>query len=462
MKEGKLEQWSADDGFLITDKRVVFGSLWLGTEQIVRLLLGMAVTVALARSFGVELFGLWSAALGYLAILNALSSGGVREVLVNRLALAGDENVLLSASATLLAIFGCSSFGLVIALYWSVGGSNAGQLALLTLLLSMSILFKPFEVFEYWFESQAIQKPLVISRMLSLAIYVVGVAILIFFDANITSIACLFVFERACKAFFLSAAFVHAYPDQLSFKFKPSILAHLIGQTWPLAISALAVVGYLKVDVLMLQSLSGSEVAGFYAAATRLSEAVYVFPAILMQVLAPQLAQLHKINPRRFQLRLQLAYDVVIVGGLLVAVLFTTFNTLLIDQIFGAGFSASANILAIHAWSAVFMFMGFVNSRWHVIAGMQTFTLTRTVFGLLLNVCLNLILIPSFGASGAACATVVSYAFTAMGLDIVNPCLRPILLMKLNSFLVPFALARLLRPLRAALYLRLNERRSRG
>jgi PST family polysaccharide transporter len=70
-------------------------------------------------------------------------------------------------------------------------------------------------------------------------------------------------------------------------------------------------------------------------------------------------------------------------------------------------------------------------------------SLQRTVLGAIANVVLNIWLIPTYGAVGAAIATVISYAIAAFFADFLQKETRKIFLMKLRSINVPSALARL-------------------
>ena len=59
-------------------------------------------------------------------------------------------------------------------------------------------------------------------------------------------------------------------------------------------------------------------------------------------------------------------------------------------------------VLQVHIWSTIAVFLGIASGQWLVAEGLQFISLIRTALGLLVNLMLNLVLIPNYGALGAA------------------------------------------------------------
>jgi PST family polysaccharide transporter len=74
-------------------------------------------------------------------------------------------------------------------------------------------------------------------------------------------------------------------------------------------------------------------------------------------------------------------------------------------------------ILSIHIWASIFVFMGLVQSPWNIAEGLTKLYLKRTIVGAIINVVLNLLLIPIYSGIGAAIATVISYGFSSFVLN---------------------------------------------
>lgn len=188
----------------------------------------------------------------------------------------------------------------------------------------------------------------------------------------------------------------------------------LLRESWPLLIASFAVMIYQRVDMLMLGVLAGDAETGIYAAAVRLSEAWYVLPTTAMAALRPQLTRL--LNEGRHADYLKLTS--MLLRGLIalsyIAILIVTITApWIIRVLFGGAFDASASVLRIHILAGPFIFLTVGSSQWFIDKGLTRKVLLRASVGALLNVTLNLVLIPAQGADGAAIATLVSYAVSA-------------------------------------------------
>jgi len=88
--------------------------------------------------------------------------------------------------------------------------------------------------------------------------------------------------------------------------------------------------------------------------------------------------------------------------------------------LFGERYAAASPILAIHIWATLFYFLGIAQGPWNVTEGLMNLSLKRTLITAVVNIILNLILIPVYSGIGAAISTVAAYlcgAFLANGLN---------------------------------------------
>src|SRR5690606_40380889 len=76
--------------------------------------------------------------------------------------------------------------------------------------------------------------------------------------------------------------------------------------------------------------------------------------------------------------------------------------------LYGSEFKEAASILSLSVWAGTFAMLGSARSIWLLNEGLQKYTIAYTAVGLLINVTLNVILIPKIGAYGAAIGTLVA------------------------------------------------------
>jgi PST family polysaccharide transporter len=86
-------------------------------------------------------------------------------------------------------------------------------------------------------------------------------------------------------------------------------------------------------------------------------------------------------------------------------------------------------------WSAIFVFLNNTIWIWYLAEGYQKIANIRIIFGLILNVLLNYLLIPHYGAIGSAWATFISRLFVAYIGQMFSPKTRIIFNMVTKSLL---------------------------
>ncbi len=85
----------------------------------------------------------------------------------------------------------------------------------------------------------------------------------------------------------------------------------------------------------------------------------------------------------------------------------------LVTFLFGPKFALSGPILSWYAWSGLFVGMAMAKAAWLKAMNYTKIQFISTLAGAMINIGLNLLLIPRYGAMGAVWATLVSYAVEA-------------------------------------------------
>jgi O-antigen/teichoic acid export membrane protein len=192
-----------------------------------------------------------------------------------------------------------------------------------------------------------------------------------------------------------------------------STLAHkLLTYSWPLIISGIMVALYMKIDQLMLQNMVGVKEAGAYATVAQLSEAWNFVPAIIVSSLFPAILNARRDDSIRYKKRIQHLYDLMVYLSVPAAIVIT-FASPLIYKLYKPEYAYAAPVLSVHIWSGVFVFLGAASGQYLIAENLNKLTFLRTGFGAIVNIVLNLILIPKMGMMGAAIATLIAYASAA-------------------------------------------------
>jgi O-antigen/teichoic acid export membrane protein len=92
----------------------------------------------------------------------------------------------------------------------------------------------------------------------------------------------------------------------------------------------------------------------------------------------------------------------------------TVFSTQLVNLVFGEAYASSVSLLKGHVWANVFMIWFYAQNVLEVELGLGKQLLIKSLIAVILNIALNFLLIPIYGAFGAVLSTIVGYAFLGL------------------------------------------------
>jgi O-antigen/teichoic acid export membrane protein len=165
---------------------------------------------------------------------------------------------------------------------------------------------------------------------------------------------------------------------------------------------------YVKIDQVMLSFMKGDVVVGWYSAGYQLITVLNVLPLILLTFGYPIFAKLsNKKKELRAFLERLLYYCLVLMLPITVGVMFTAGRV--IEFIYGFNTVQSATAFRILIIAEVFVFLTIVMGDFISSCDKQKVFSNITASGAVINLVLNLILIPKYSLYGAAFATLITY-----------------------------------------------------
>jgi polysaccharide transporter, PST family len=392
----------------MTRQRVLRNSAWLIADKVVRLGLGLVVWLWLARQVGPEAFGQWSFALAFAALFAVVGGLGFDGVLQRELAADGaDVPALLGTASALRLAVGFAAAVLCVASAWWLRAGQPAVVALVALNAAVFVLQSSLVV-DYLFQARMNNRPAVVAvnaaffaaTLLRLGL-LAAQAPLVWFGATL-------VLEAALAAALLIRAARRDGFALSGWRYDAATARHLIAQSWPLLLSGVAVMIYMRIDQVMLAAMVGDEAVGQFSAALRLSEVWYFVPAAILSAAFPAMLARRKEGHQAYERYLQKLYDLTAWMGLGAAVLVSFCGPWLIDRLYGDAYAEAARVLQIQTWAGVAVAMSYVHGKWLLAEGLQRLGLFYTLVGCACNLALNAWLIPRHGAVGAAYATLAA------------------------------------------------------
>lgn len=405
-------------------------------------LLAMAVTLCVgiyvARYLGPQRFGLLNYALSFVGLFSVLATLGLDQIAVREFVKESAER-----ESILGTVFGLKLIGALIvigfvffALYFT---GNDTPTKLLILIITAGLIFQSFNVIDFYFQSQVVSKFVVFAQVFQLIISSVAKISLVLLEANLLWFALVILIDSAVLAvgllYFLSLRHKGLVS---SWRFDVALAKRLLKESWPLALSGLVVTVYMKIDQVMIKEMLDAEAVGRYAVAVRLSEVWYFFPTIILKSLFPAIISMRENNEEIYNIRLQQLHDMLSFVAFPIALVIFFFSEEMIAFLFGEQFQGAGAILAVHIWAGLLVFPGNVRAHLIVIENKQVVALVFRSIGAILNVILNYMLIPKFGAIGAAWATLASYILPICIISFFDPLIRLTVVMTLKSYCLPF------------------------
>lgn len=389
-----------------TFKKFLFNTSWLFTEKVLKLLINFIVGIYVVRYLGLVRNGMLAYALSVVGILTAITTIGLGEIVVRELLTDEKKRDKILGTSFFLKFFSSIVIYALIIIYYF---HNRDIQNLLLLIIASSIIFKPFEVIDAYFKSRVLSKYPVLVKTISVILTDCGKILLILYKMPLVYFGALVFAE----IFLAAVGFIIIFKKQklsiFQWRFDWNIAKSLFRDSWPLMFSSLAVTIYMKVDKIILKVMLGDAAVGLYDAAVRLCEGWYFIPVAISSSLFPAIISARKISRRLYDSRLQKLYDLLAWISILIAIPVSLFSRQIIHFLYGVEFIEAASVLTIYIWAGVPVFLGAANSQYLITENYTKISFARTLTGMIINIGLNIILIPIYGIKGAAIATLISY-----------------------------------------------------
>jgi O-antigen/teichoic acid export membrane protein len=382
------------------------GMLFVG--RVGSLLIKMIVSISVANYLGRSNNGIINGGTVYIYFFSAIATLGLDQFIVKELHQFPENRDKILGTSFIMKVF--AGFCCIPLIYFAYLIYPAkGTPYSYVFIFSMIGVIQAFNVIDSYFQSQVQSKYIMQVQIIGNLVSAMIKLVLIFTKQPLIY----FVYAYTFDFVLLSAGYYLTYQRKqrsiFHWSFNLMLGRKLLLYSWPLIISGIMVSLYMKIDQIMLQNMSGVKEAGAYATVATLSEAWNFIPAVIVTSLFPAILNAKRDDINRYRKRIQHLYDLMVYLSVPTA-LVITFAAPLIYKLYKPEYAYAAPVLSVHIWSGVFVFLGAASSQYLIAENFNKLTFIRTGFGAIVNIVLNLILIPKMGMMGAAIATLAAYA----------------------------------------------------
>lgn len=396
---------------------------WLIGGRVAQMLLSMVVGIITARYLGPGNYGLISYGTAYVNFFTSLCALGLTSVIVKDLVDYPDQQgQSLGTSVSMRLVSGVLAMVLIVGIVFVIDASEPLTITVVTL-CSLGLVFRAFEMFNYWFQAQYRSK---VTAVVALIGYVATSAykiVLLALGKDVRWFALATTVDYAVIAVLLLVVYKKSGGPRLKVSFTKG--RSLLRVSYHYILASVMVAIYGQTDKLMLKQMLDETTVGHYAIATGICTMwTFVLQAIIDSVY-PTILRLKSTDQAAYEKKNRQLYAIVFYVACGVSLLFTVFGDFVVCLLYGEEYLPASDVLKVVTWYTAFSFLGVARNAWIVSEGHHKYL--KYMYGLaaVLNVVLNLALIPVMGAVGAALASLVTQICTSILLPMCFKDMRP-------------------------------------
>lgn len=395
-------------------RRVVRNLSYLFAYQVVSRLLGLVLNLVLARKLEDVGFGRYSLILVIVMLVGLAADFGTANILIREISRQRQRANTLLAAALFLRSMTTATVAvavLVILITTGVGRGFALPLMIATLSIIPTSMSTAIEAAFQAFERMDLSA--LADVVFSLVLTAVGVAI-VSSGGGVTQMTAVYLGASVVRLAYAALAYRRLSRVRGGWQIENAVFWHLARESFPVLYWQLISLAYYKVDVILLGALRTEAEVGWYAAAYKMFEVIIMFGWLAVQALLPLMSRFYQTSKEALIILFEKTMKYVWIAGLGVAVLMMALAGPVVNLLLPSDYTPAINVLKVLGFAVPFMVGCVIFGNLFVAMNLQGRMAKWSVFSLVVNVGLNLVLIPRYGVMGAALTTLLSEVLTFM------------------------------------------------
>lgn len=407
------------DNPLHATRRVAKNTAYLAFADVASKILGFVFYLLAARGLGVEKFGVLSFAVAFITMFAVLTDLGLGTVTAREIA--RDRSVAPRFVGNVLAMKLLASVVviLVICALVNIIGYPATTVRVVYI-CSFCVIGNAIASYYCWvFQGFERMDFVAVIRITQMAMLVAGAVLMMRRGAVVERYALLYAGAWLMSAL-LAVAIAAARLVRPGLAFVVREWWRLLRPSLPLGLTAMFTMFYYWNGTTLLSKFRGYEAVGVYSAAFRLAMGFAFAGLAFSGGVFPLFSRLFLKDPGRSTRALELALRYMMMLMLPVAAFGAVFAGPFIYLLYGGGYQGAAPLLRVLCWWGFFACLNSLLSNYFISADRPAAVTVQTGLALGVNLALNFMLIPVFGAVGAAVSIVAAEASSLLFLVILH------------------------------------------
>lgn len=392
---------------LSTIRRVAKNTGVLFVAQMINYIIGFFYVIYVARYLGAEGFGILSLALAFTGIFSVLADLGLSKLIIREVSRdksrAGKYLGNSLSMKIILAVLTLTVVMLIVNLF-NYPPDTVNVVYIITLasiFTSFSqLIYSIFQIYEKM-EYQSV------GIILNSVLLIGGAFLGIFYGLNVVEFAILYLIPSIVTLIYsvIACAWKFILPK---LKFNLSFWKPTLRESFFFGLADVFIVIYFNIDSIMLSLWGGEAIVGWYNAAYRLIFVLTFIPTVIVVSIFPLMSQQFKSAKETLKVEYEKLFKYLFVISVFIFVYGLLFADKIILIIYGNGYLPSIIALQVLIFVIPVIFLTYLFGNLLAAMNKQRLVTIVASANALLNIALNLILIPKYSYIGASIATILT------------------------------------------------------
>ena len=406
----------------ISKNKVVKNAGWIIGGRLVNKLLAFLVGILTARYLGPSNYGLINYAAAYISFFASICTLGINSIIVKNFVDHPDEEGKTIGTTLLLRAVSSLLSALMIVGIVGIVDRDEPLTVVVVALCSVGLIFQIFDTLNYWFQARLQSKYSALASLASYAAVSVYKIVLLVLGKSVEWFALASALDYTVLAVVLAAAYFKNGGQRFTASWAKA--KELLSSSTSFIISGLMVSIYACTDKLMLKQMLGEASVGYYSLASAISVSWAFVLSAIIDSLYPEIVQSFNTNRIYYERKNRQLYAIVFYTSLFMSAAICLLARPFIEILYGASYLPAVQPLRIVVWYTAFSYLGVARNAWMVCENRQKYLKYLYMGAAAINVVLNLLFIPPWGASGAAAASLITQIATIVLMPAVIRPLR--------------------------------------
>ena len=417
----------------LLNSKVTRNASWIIAGRVYHMVLAFVVGLLTARYLGPNNYGLINYAATYTSFFFFFCTLGINSVIVKNFVDHPDEEGETVGSAIILRTISSVLSVVMMMCITFIADNGEKTTNIVVFLCGIGVIFQVMDTLDYWFQSRLESKYSAFATVISYTVVSIYKVWLLVTGKSVEWFAVSTSIDYLVVAIILLIVYKKRNGPRFSCSMRKA--KELFKSSYHFILAGLMVSIYGSTDKFMLKQLLNEAEVGYYSTAVSLCNTWVFLLTAIIDSLYPVILQSFN-NKELFERKNKQLYSIVFYISVSVSIMFSVLATPVVRILYGKAYIAAAAPLRIITWYTAFSYLGVARNAWIVSYNKQNYLKYLYIGAAITNVVLNVIMIPLWGASGAAFASLLTQISTILVFPALIKDLRPNVKLMVDAILL--------------------------